>query len=299
MEKEAKTQKTDEQKSVEKSVETKSTCGIVMPISSIDSCSAEHWQDVKTILCKAIIDAGYDPKLVSDADDSGVIQKRIVQNLYDNEIVVCDVSCKNSNVMFELGMRLAFDKPTIIVSDEKTSFSFDTGLIEHLMYPRDLNYFKIIDFQMKLTEKIKGTIEASKKPDYTTFLKNFGEFKVAKIEGKTGDINDAILEKLDILNSRIEKMQNVSSSRNCILENSLVAQNGTLENKLTNRIIRSEISRFTKENEINELTLFNNKDDIQLMNGLVSFVSKNPDLKKLCPNQDLLRIMVVDALCPF
>ncbi len=39
--------------------------------------------------------------MVSEADDVGVIQKRIVQNLHTHEIVVCDVSCKNPNVMFE------------------------------------------------------------------------------------------------------------------------------------------------------------------------------------------------------
>lgn len=215
MEKEAKTQKTDNPISVE----TKQTCGIVMPISAIDNCSAKHWQDVKSILSKAIIDAGYVAHIVSDADDSGVIQKRIVQNLYDNEIVVCDVSCKNSNVMFELGMRLAFDKPTIIVSDEKTSFSFDTGLIEHLIYPRDLAYFDIIDFQCKLTEKIKGTIEASKKPDYTTFLKNFGEFKVATIEHKKGDINQALLEKLSEISLRLNVLE--TNERKGVFENSI------------------------------------------------------------------------------
>jgi hypothetical protein len=71
-----------------------------------------------------------------NADDIGVIQKRIVQNLYSSDVIVCDVSGKNPNVMFELGMRLAFDKPTLIVKDDKTDYSFDTGIIEHVPYPR-------------------------------------------------------------------------------------------------------------------------------------------------------------------
>jgi len=32
--------------------------------------------------------------------------------------------------MFELGLRLAFDKPAIIVKDDNTSYSFDTAPIE-------------------------------------------------------------------------------------------------------------------------------------------------------------------------
>lgn len=76
---------------------------------------------MKRVISEAITDAGLHPSLVSDASDVGIIQKRIIENLYFNPIVVCDVSGKNPNVMFELGLRLAFDKPTIIVKDNRTS----------------------------------------------------------------------------------------------------------------------------------------------------------------------------------
>ncbi|HMY40859.1 MAG TPA: hypothetical protein PK011_16155, partial [Marinagarivorans sp.] len=96
-------------------------CGIVMPISSIDGCNEAHWADVLEIINESIEDAGFYGELVSNADDVGIIHKRIIQNLYENPMVVCDVSGKNPNVMFELGMRLAFDKPTIIIKDDKTA----------------------------------------------------------------------------------------------------------------------------------------------------------------------------------
>ena len=163
----------------------KFVCGVVMPISEIDGCTESHWGDVLEILSESIESAGFEPNLVSNADDVGIIQKRIIQNLYDNPVVVCDVSGKNPNVMFELGLRLAFDKPTVIVKDEKTSYSFDTSAIEHLEYPRDLRFSRIVEFKLKLAEKIKATHEkASSDPSYTTFLKHFGEFKVAKLEKK-------------------------------------------------------------------------------------------------------------------
>ncbi len=111
-----------------------------MPISALDGCSEHHWSEVRGILNDAIREAGFEPRLVSVADDSGVIQKRIVHNLYDDPIVVVDVSGKNANVMLELGMRLAFDKPVIIVKDDATTYSFDTAPIEHLPYPRDLRF---------------------------------------------------------------------------------------------------------------------------------------------------------------
>jgi hypothetical protein len=178
-------------------IESQLTCGIVMPISAIDSCSEEHWRDVREILNEAIEDAGFNARLVSEAEDAGIIQKRIIQNLYEDPIVVCDVSGKNPNVMFELGMRLAFDKPTIIVKDDKTSYSFDTSPIEHLAYPRDLRFAKIVEFKEALSEKIKATHKrATESGDFTTFLKHFGTFKVVDLQTEFVPKDRILLEEI-------------------------------------------------------------------------------------------------------
>lgn len=192
----------------------KQTCGIVMPISAIDGCSESHWADIQDILTEAIEDAGFDANLVSNADDVGIIHKRIIQNLYDNPIVVCDVSGKNPNVMFELGLRLAFDKPTIIVKDDKTTYSFDTSAIEHLEYPRDLRFSRIVEFKQKLTEKIKATHDkAATDPTYTTFLKHFGEFTVAKLDKKEVSGQEYILEELKALRYAMRRIERTQVSR--------------------------------------------------------------------------------------
>ena len=182
------------------------TCGVVMPISTIDGCSESHWKEVKDIIYDASKMAGFVPNLVSDADDVGSIHKRVIQNLYDSDIVVCDVSGRNPNVMFELGIRLAFDKPTILIKDDKTSYSFDTSTIEHLEYPRDLRYNTIKGFKKNLSDKIKATYEASKGEGYTTFLKHFGKFKVSKLDEEEVSANAFIMKKLEGMESKINKM---------------------------------------------------------------------------------------------
>lgn len=189
-------------------------CGVVMPISSIDGCAESHWADVLDILTGAIEIAGFEANLVSNADDVGIIHKRIIQNLYDNPVVVCDVSGKNPNVMFELGLRLAFDKPTVIVKDDRTSYSFDTSAIEHLEYPRDLRFSRVVDFKQKLAEKIKATyIKATTDPNYTTFLKHFGEFTVAKIDKKEVTGQEFILEELKGVRVALRKLESVAHNR--------------------------------------------------------------------------------------
>lgn len=189
----------------------KKICGIVMPISASDGCSESHWVDVLQIVNESVSAAGFEANLVSNADDVGVIHKRIIQNLYDNPIVVCDVSGKNPNVMFELGIRLAFDKPTVIIKDEKTSYSFDTSGIEHLPYPRDLRFSSIVDFKNKLTQKISSTYQKSiDDPTYSTFLKHFGEFKVAKLDQKEVSGQEYIIDELKRLNHSMRRLESKS-----------------------------------------------------------------------------------------
>jgi hypothetical protein len=175
-------------------------CGVVMPISAIDGCLESHWIEVREIINDAIVQAGLKPNLVSESDDASVIQKTIVQNLYDNPIVVCDVSAKNPNVMFELGLRLAFDKPTVIIKDDCTSYSFDTSPIKHLEYPRDLRFGKIVDFKKRLAELVAGTLRSSEtNTGGSPFLSSFGKFSVAKIETQEVSQIEFLLEEIKSL----------------------------------------------------------------------------------------------------
>lgn len=274
--------------------EDKPICGIVMPISAIDGCSEKHWEEVKGILTDAIESAGYEANLVSNADDVGIIQKRIVQNLYDNDIVVCDVSCKNANVMFELGLRLAFDKPTIIVSDTDTNYSFDTSVIEHLMYPRDLNYYKIVDFKAKLKDKIVGTMKKAKKDSsYSPFLKSFGEFKVASIEHKEGSINEAVLQRLEDMQQAIGRLSRPMRD----LEFRRI-QNGDSERKrMINNIVRDRIEQYIQETGVAMSDLFSNANDEKLR--LQRYLEKDEFLCGLCGSEQRMIRAINDNVVPF
>jgi hypothetical protein len=166
------------------------------------------------ILQEAIESAGFIGDLVSNSDEISVIHKTIVQNVYNSDIVVCDISGKNPNVMFELGLRLAFDKATIIIKDEITPFSFDTSPIEHLIYPRDLNYHRMNDFKDKLKSKLIATHKkAQSDPKYSPFLKNFGEFTVAKLDNKEVTPDVFIVESLEELKAEMK------ATRRLVLDN--------------------------------------------------------------------------------
>jgi hypothetical protein len=214
----------------------KPKCGIIMPIADHSEYPQGHWKDVLSIFIQAINETQFEPRLVSDDGAIGLIHERIVNNIYSNEIVICDVSSKNPNVMFELGLRLAFDKPTIIIKDEKTGYSFDTGVIEHLTYPSSLRFSQVIDFKQELIKRINATYAISKaEPNYSPFLKSFGKTIVpATIHQTEVPESKYILSMLESLSNDIKSLkhaapqnssvQNKNQSEKQIVLNGFVAE---------------------------------------------------------------------------
>jgi hypothetical protein len=150
------------------------TCGLIMSIRQIEGCLPNHSKDVQEIFkgaLKLISQPKFNVKLVSDAEESGIIHQRIFDNLRDCDIVIIDVSGQNPNVMFEFGWRSRSNKPFVVVKDDKTEYVFDIGIVEHLSYPRDLRYNSIVEFQKALAAKVLATY---KKAQGSPFVRSFG-----------------------------------------------------------------------------------------------------------------------------
>lgn len=176
-------------------------CGLVMPISNTETYPNGHWSDVKSIITQAvqqIDDHKFTVDLVSSSDSGGVIQKRILEQLYNSDVVVCDVSSKNPNVMLELGMRLAFDKPVVLIKDDRTPFIFDTGPLLHLQYPADLRHNAIEVFKNDLAKAVKALyVKSTNGTDNLSYLQSFGPFQVTKIRTEEVSADVMMLSMLE------------------------------------------------------------------------------------------------------
>jgi hypothetical protein len=191
----------------------KLTCGLIMPISQLDNLPPAHWDEIKEIISQAvegIPDPHFTARLVSEGDDAGVIHKRIIQNVYTDDIAICDVSGRNANVMFELGMRLAFDKPTVVIKDDQTPRIFDTDVIEYVNYRRDLRHGPMEGFKTKLSQKVLATYQMAKNdPDKQSFLKSFGTFKVVKLDEASETPDKAMLTLLSQMDRKLSRLDTI------------------------------------------------------------------------------------------
>lgn len=173
-------------------------CGMIRPIADMTGYTASHWRDVHDIVSEAANHAGYDLRLVSESDAASVILSEIVTNIYGNEIVVADVSGRNPNVMFELGMRMAFQKPVVIITDDETPFSFDISPVKHLIYPKTLRFAKINAFKNDLASAINASVEAHNNNPKVGYLQQFGRIEVSELGTQHINVNDMAETLVDL-----------------------------------------------------------------------------------------------------
>jgi hypothetical protein len=98
----------------------------------------------------------------------------------------------------------------VIVKDDKTDYSFDIGVIEHVAYPRDLHFHRMVEFKRVLGEKLIASYKVSlSDPNHSTFLKNFGKFHVAGLSESTVPAEKYLIEMMGDLQNEISQLKSI------------------------------------------------------------------------------------------
>ena len=86
------------------------------------------------------------------------IIEKIFEGIQTSPIAICDLSNRNPNVLYELGLRQAYDKPVVLLKDEKTSNIFDVSGINTITYSSSRLYETVMDDRKKISDAIKATM---------------------------------------------------------------------------------------------------------------------------------------------
>lgn len=150
----------------EKEPANKSECFVIMPISDQEGYEKGHFERVyKDIFIPAITKAGYKPFRADDDKTTNLIHIEIIRKLLDCPMAVCDLSSRNPNVLFELGIRQAFDKPVVLVQELGTPKIFDISGLRTVDYRKDRVYHEVLEDQDAICEAIQRTTKACKEGD--------------------------------------------------------------------------------------------------------------------------------------
>ena len=101
-------------------------CFVLMPFSATASCSEKEWTEVfETVLKPAIEDAGLGYECRRSEATRGNIISAIMRSLQEAYVVVADLTDRNPNVFYELGVRHAMKNRTILLAQNEGNIPSD------------------------------------------------------------------------------------------------------------------------------------------------------------------------------
>jgi hypothetical protein len=184
---------------VSKPVESKETCFTIMPFGG--------WFDsyYESIYVPAIKAAGLEPCRADDLYRPSTIIHDIWSYTQSAKLVLADLSGKNANVFYELGLAHALAKPAILVTESMDDVPFDLRALRVLEYNKNEPRWGEV-----LREKITLSIQEVLKAPIQSVLP---AFLTVKQESKTKAVSEQ--EKIFLeLKREIDLLRNeVSRSR--------------------------------------------------------------------------------------
>lgn len=264
--------------------------GLIMPISHTEGYPVGHWGDVRKIIEEALSefdDYDVEVTMVSEAEDSTLIQKTIIQRIYSDDIVIVDVSSKNPNVMFELGVRLAFDRPFILLKDDSTDYVFDISSIYHINYPRDLRYKDIVDMKNQLKLKLIATYNKSLEEE-SMYLKDFGTFKVANLQSTELPMVDYLQKMFNEVKKEIREVKPKKVESRITYQ---FNEENRKKNELLKDNIKMIIQKYINSHDVGDGTiLFSEEHEI------TKLIKNNNTIRKFYDNDNELRLAINHVL---
>lgn len=274
-------------------------CFVIMPISDQPQYPAGHFNKIyEQIIVPAVKEAGFEPVRADSNQICDSIMQKNLKNLVECDMAICDLSSRNPNVMYELGIRQAYGKKVVLIQDDATDKIFDVAGINTVFYKRDRLYENVIKAKDDIANAIKETYANG----------SFSLMSIANLENATVDnskidgvvlarlMMQSIYSKLDAMEDSIRLLsntQNVSDELNCGLNNRSFARlvmecKDALSNYPDNLdLLVSCYRRLSRANNVmlnsrNDKS-FTPKDYLNVKNTLIEL---NDRINALTPNTD-------------
>lgn len=250
-------------------------CFIISEIGKEKTIEREKYEGFLSVILPVLESLNY--KVIRpDANDSGSIMAYIIEHLFKDEMVVANLTGYNPNVMYELGVRHAFEKPVVCVVEK-----------DNQPFPFDIKDFRIVQFEDKISKSEE-------------FRKNLKEMILsAENNPSTNPISIGIKAMLSIDKEK-EKENAVSVKEESVkkVKNLILKIEPNSEDMPSRFSIWAPIKQFYKDNGKNVSLLFYSQTTGQieikegfypkLINPLINKLKKDLHLKNvlLCNDKE-------------
>lgn len=190
------------------------TCFAIMPIADHPDYTQGHFTRVYNHLIKPACEkAGYKVIRADDAKASHMIMFDILKNIVECDMAICDLSSKNANVFYELGLRQAFNKKTILITDSITNTPFDITGFRYVKYSESLRVDTVMSDVLEISAMLQETESATE--DDINSIVNLLKIQPAHINKVQLNEQESVLyELVKNLDSKVSKLYNNGRNSN-------------------------------------------------------------------------------------
>jgi hypothetical protein len=142
----------------------KKKCFVIMPISGTKSCTAEEWTGIFEHMIKLAVTGsrlGFECERAKPR--SGAFIKDILEGLNKSDVVIADLTDRNPNVCYELGIRHTLKNRTILIAQNMDDVPSDLQSYWVVIYQKDLTGAS--EFKRKVRDILKEMQKDPEKPD--------------------------------------------------------------------------------------------------------------------------------------
>lgn len=256
----------------------KPMCFIIMPISNQSGYEDGHFSFVYDDIIKPAVEkAGMVTYRADESKHTNLIQLDILKKVINSDIAICDMSAKNPNVFYELGMRQAFDMPTVLMKDNITTAPFDISGLRYVNYNKDMKYRDVLMAVDALSEALVTTYEKRDDRSEINSLIRLMELS-SPAELKSIDISDSEREKMlneikfDSIMSKLDSLQ-LEQRR---LGNAVLNNNDITSKDKNNAVQRALIRKFGLSDDLLDNLSMENNDILKDKLNCINVTSKKP-----------------------
>lgn len=179
-----------------------------MPVSDNQDYEAGHFKRVyEHIIKPACKKAGFEPIRADDVQKSNIIVVDILHKIVNCEMALCDLSSKNPNVLYELGIRQAFDLPVALIKDNVTPRIFDIQGFRDIVYNSSMRVDEVGLAIESIADAISATYEQHDTKD-NSIISLLGIKKASVKESiNLSPEMSLIMETLKNINEKIIKLE--------------------------------------------------------------------------------------------
>lgn len=189
-------------------MDKKDRCFVITPIGDETDPIRRHIDGIIEAVIKPALSDKYEVVVSHKISEPGIITRQIIKEIYEDKLVIVNLTDRNPNVIYELAFRHSLGKPVISIAE------YGTGLPADIISNRTIFYKNDVKGTLELKEEI---IKAESEIDFEKLsspiydmLKEIGqEINILNNKEITGNGKSENIDMLEYILERLGKIENM------------------------------------------------------------------------------------------